>query len=364
MNIDEEILRKLARYNEKLPMCQRMNEFLSKSLNPIKIIDEPVQVKQEDKNEKELEIDDESQSQAIQYKPSLNTFVTSINPETRDIDKVKRIATGLDKKYDYYQQHPESHPNYHAEWRSWYLKQKEAAAKGENLQEWIKYWKDQLKKLKEEEFEELRRNIVQKDVAKDDVSSNKSENKITSSSILPLSPSYSSSSLLSPNEAETEQEEECIIVEQERVLIEVSDDDDSGLQSSPKRQKIAEPEKSSPQEKILPKKVVLSENERMVIAIQIAHQIFVENRQPEPEELKKLVKIYCDEEKPLKTEDHQEIFDFTDLSNDDFTVLYQNYQMLSEDEQENYVAALKVIEKEHPERFSGILEKVKGEKAN
>jgi hypothetical protein len=344
-----------------------MNEFLSNSLNPIKIVDtkpeDPGNVKQEDKmtNGKEPKTYDEiHQPQIIQYQPSLNTFVTSINPETRHIDKVKRIAAELDEKYDYYQQHPESHPNYHSEWRNWYLKQKGAAAKGENLQEWIKYWKDRANMLKEKEFENLRSNVVRKDERAAEI-----EKIVNSdvSDVSTLSLSYSPSSLSSPNQAESEKEEECIIVEQERVLIEVSDDDDSGVQSSPKRQKLAASEEPSSKKKTL-MKITLSEKERMVIAIQIAHQIFVENRQPEPEELEKLVNIYCDEGKPLKVDNRHEIFDFSDLSNDDFTVLYKNFEKLNQEEQNNYMAALKIIEKDHPERFSGISEKLKTNEAN
>lgn len=384
--IDEEILSKSTPYNEKSPKCQRMNEFLSHSLKPITITGDVLVI------EKQEVIT----SVPIMHQPSLNSFVlASFDPNTRHLEKIKKIARELDDKYDNYSEHPETHPNYKTEWGKWYLKQKSEIAKGGiKVQEWIKYWKDRANMLKLKEFRKIEAELRIKDEEKEkfdskvvegsnlqcDVSERDNELTNSTATVENVQSTAPETSPASPppvqqnyQDDKNDKEEECMIIEQERVMIEVSDEEDSTAETqSPKRQKLASPEQqhqellttATPTFSSQPKKLA-SARETMIVAIQLAHQMLLDNRQPEPEELEKLVKIYFDDrEDEDNDQDDEELFDFSALSNNDFIVLYKNFGKLMPAEQDNYMEALSLIEKQQPERFKIISEEVKKTQQN
>lgn len=353
--VDGDILRNIEPYNNKHPICDRMNSYLSVTLNPIKIIDEPAVIPKQEKTPPRVIV-------PVDPQPSLNAFITAstrFDPSSLHLESIKKIATELDAKYNQFLELPESHPNYNNEWRSWYVQGKKAAAKGIELQEWNKFWKNRTYRMKLEEFQKMEAELREKEKLEEKEKS-EDEGELVIDESMNITPG--SPVAIQQQEAETEKEDECVIVEMERVMIEVSDEEDETQQ--PKRQKVATESSgessSSAEVPSPPQKQTSTERQRMTIAVQIAYQMIKDNRDPEPEEVGKLVKSYFGEAESDENDVEDGAgFDFSELSNDDMIILYKNFQKMTVVEQDTYMDALAAIEKAHPERYQFISQEVK-----
>jgi hypothetical protein len=323
--VDEEILKNIKGYDEKLDVCEKINEYLANC-----------------------------------FRNAGNSAVTANSSQPLATTKSQRHLseiTYVEEKYKNFLKFPETHTNHKRIWRNWYKEQKTAAEKGGATIEWGSHWKNLLELEKEKELKLLEDNA-------------------------------------SVGELQIDEPDECVLVEQNRVVIEVTDDEeeepaekrprmdsedsrviDSTSGTSVKARELSEPTlgvlespvkvSEAPEDRTLEKETPIQksilpphEKDSLIVAIQIAHQLIKDNREPSSKELKRLVNLYFNSEGG-QSEDDQEFFDFSGLTDEDFVILSKNFAKLSRQEQEVFLKALKEFEVSHPERFRSVSRSIK-----
>lgn len=153
-----------------------------------------------------------------------------------------------------------------------------------------------------------------------------------------------------PEDDNKDEANDCSIIEPEREVIEVSDEDEQAIPC--KRRKIEEESGgNSLKEPAAPGDE--AEIERMTIAIRIAQEIIKQGLNPKPEDLIRMVKASL-----KKREQDQRSSNLMDLSNDELKILFHNFEALTADEQNNFMSRMKRIQENSPERYQELWDEI------
>lgn len=341
VNIDESILKNHL-YDQKIPIVVMINEYLKESFIPKQLNSIP-------------------EGYEVKTEASSSLAVAAFNRE-----KLNNVALDLNRKYENFLQNPEKHPNYDQIWRDWYCKQRGSAGKGDSTEQWKTFWKNYLTAELSVEVQQLKESrdkfvAVKKE---SNVADDKSDDTVKNLQI-----DESPQDLFD----ELKIDEECILMEPKRILIEVSDDEDTSKVVEPiapeKDINILEslttaetPEDTTSILLSLPNQKICSDKERMKVAIQIAHELMKRNCKIDEEELERLVNFYFTEDEVQS--DQAYTYDLGVLTDADFVVLYRDFGELSPEEQKDFTNAIQKVEKQDPERFEIIKRLIKGNDSN
>lgn len=228
--------------------------------------------------------------------------------------KMKIKSQELDDHFQLYQKEPSSHPNFHEQWKTFYLKHNKVPQAGTRdfnyKPAWSIFWSEYLQQLKSQEFEKYESNL-------------RSQLKIPKT--IPLTT--------------------------KRDFQDLSDisDDELDFQSPMKRQRTDideyEPVK------------VFTDHDRMVIAYQLAYEHFQENKQLSTEELSSLVSDYCAQNSPEPiSRSHSSSSQH--LSDNDILILYKKFDSLCPNEQANLISFVNSFEKTDIKRYLSLTYKL------
>lgn len=267
-----------------------------------------------------------------------------------NLDKLK---LELNQKFENLLQNPEKHPKYEKIWRKWYCKQRGSAGKGDTTEQWQAFWNNYLTaelSAEVQQLQELSDKIIVQEKGFD------IDERINVPEAATIQIDENPQDLLT----EIELDEECILIEPKRVLIEVSDDEDTTMVVEPtalEKDSASSTAAGTSQEvssvfESLPYQKMCSQKERMKVAIQIAHELMKKKCKIDEGELEKLVNFYFTDDEAQN--DKAYTFDLGVLTDADFVVLYGNFEDLSPEEQNDFTNALRAIEKQDPERFENI----------
>lgn len=155
-----------------------------------------------------------------------------------------------------------------------------------------------------------------------------------------------------PEDDNNDQANDCSIIEPEREVIEVSDEDEQTIPC--KRRKLEEESGGNLQQKEPSASGDEEEIERMTIAIRIAQVLIKQGLTPKPEDLIRMVKASL-----KKREQEQRSSNLIALSNNDLKTLYDNFEDLTADEQNDFINRMKRIQENSPERYQELWEEIK-----
>lgn len=155
-----------------------------------------------------------------------------------------------------------------------------------------------------------------------------------------------------PENDNNDQANDCSIIEPQREVIEVSDEDEQTIPC--KRRKLEEESGGNLQQNEPSASGDEEEIERMTIAIRIAQVLIKQGLTPMPEDLIRMVKASL-----KRREQEQRSSNLIALSNNDLKTLYDNFEDLTADEQNDFINRMKRIQENSPERYQELWEEIK-----